>query len=710
MAVVKNLMVRCGADFSQLTTATKKAQVSLTGMKTSVTKSTAVMSAALTKFAGIAAAAFSVRALVNFGKEAINIASDLQEVQNVVDVAFGDMSYKIEEFAKKSIEAFGMSQLSSKRTASTYMAMAKSMGIASDSASDMAVELTARTADMASFHNVTQDVADTALKSVFTGETESLKKFGIVMTEVNLQEFARRRGINKSISAMEQAEKTQLRFEYVLDKSSIAAGDFARTSDSWANQTRVLSERWKEFQGIMGQGLIQALTPALKFLNYMMSMLNKFAQVFSEVTAGLFGKQTAVATSATEAATGEQEFADGITAASKAAKKALAPFDELNVLQQDTGDMAIPTSGTSSSGSPGINDLEEIELPEGMKKWIADIRTELDKIKPKFDEVKKSIEEFIATIELVVSDPTMKEVIKWFKNFASIVASNQIQGTLMVINGALKVVTGQIKIALGWWKVFFGSATLNSKEVEAGLKLIEEGFGDVATGAAEMAGGLFKANPVPSLVESVLPAKTKSDLQLAFDKYVKPLFTKEGWESLFYGVGLGFRTGWAGVVSWWQKSGLSKWWKDDVVSWFTVKKWEGLFNGMIEGWKLAWANVIKWWNNTALGQFLATFGIKIESPYKTYTAHDSGIPSSPHLATGAVIPPNKEFLATLGDQTSGNNLELPEGLLRQIVREEGGGGITFTGPDDIMQLVRMLNPKLTKDTQLRGTSLIVGGI
>lgn len=127
-----------------------------------------------TKLGAVIAAAFGVRAMINFGKQAVSLASDLQEVQNVVNVAFGDMAYKIEEFSKTAIEQFGISELTAKRTASTYMAMAKGMGLAADVGSDMAIELTKLTADMASFYNVSQSVADTAIKSIFTGETETL--------------------------------------------------------------------------------------------------------------------------------------------------------------------------------------------------------------------------------------------------------------------------------------------------------------------------------------------------------------------------------------------------------------------------------------------------------------------------------------------------------------------------------------------------------
>lgn len=192
-------------------------------------------------------AAFSVKKLVDFGRQSIETASDLAEVQNVVDTAFGESKQKMEDFADTAVKTYGISKLTAKQTGSNFMAMAAGMGLANDSASDMAVALTGLSADMASFYNVGQDVASTALKSIFTGETETLKQFGIVMTDANLQAYALSKGITKSTADMSQAEKVQLRYNYVMSQTALAQGDFAKTSDSWANQTRILSEQWKEF-------------------------------------------------------------------------------------------------------------------------------------------------------------------------------------------------------------------------------------------------------------------------------------------------------------------------------------------------------------------------------------------------------------------------------------------------------------------------------
>lgn len=319
----------------------------------------------LGKVAVAATAAFSVKKLIDFGKQAVSVASDLQEVQNVVDTAFGSMSNKMEEFANNSIKQFGISKLAAKQTGSTFMAMASGMGIAQDSASDMAIALTGLSADMASFYNVDQSVASTALKSVFTGETETLKQFGIVMTEANLEAYALSQGITKSVSAMSQAEKVQLRYNYVMQQTSLAQGDFAKTQDSWANQTRILSEQWKEFSGTIGQALMSVLLPAVKALNNALSVMITYAQSAVKALADVFGidlgsgassgagalaTDTAdISDSSSDVADNYADIADSAEKAAEAEENQLAGFDKITKLSEDKSDDK-SSGGKGSSG------------------------------------------------------------------------------------------------------------------------------------------------------------------------------------------------------------------------------------------------------------------------------------------------------------------------------------------------------------------------
>lgn len=329
-----------------------------------------------------------IAGLVALGKQAVDTASDIQEVQNVVDTAFGSMSYKMEEFAKTSVKQFGISQLSAKQLGSTFMAMGKSMVGDMEKASNMAINLTARAADMSSFYNKSIEETSTALKSIYTGETESLKEYGVVMTQVNLEEFARQQGINKSIQAMTQAEKVELQYAYAMKQTSIAAGDFARTSDSWANQTRILSEQFKELSSVIGSGLIAALTPVVKFLNTILTQAIAIAKQIGALIGKLFGISIPIASAAkstTGIAAGMSDVANnmdsaagsagglkkGIESAGKAAKKAgdaakrsLAPFDKLTVLSKEASGAGSDGGGGSGGGGGGAGGGGGFQMPQ----------------------------------------------------------------------------------------------------------------------------------------------------------------------------------------------------------------------------------------------------------------------------------------------------------------------------------------------------------
>ncbi len=353
----------------------------------------------VSRLGGLLASVLGPIALIALVKQCIELGSAVNEVQNVVDTAFGSMAYKMEAFAKNSITQFGMSQLAAKKTGSTYMAMAKGMGIAVDEASDMSIALTGLTGDVASFYNISQDEAATKLKSVFTGETESLKDLGVVMTQTNLEQYALSKGITKSISAMTQAEQTTLRYQYVMNALNMASGDFAKTQDSWANQTRILAMQMQQLGANIGSILTTVLTPAVKVLNDIVANLVHATSVISAAIVSLFGGQiqqnTAIAGSASAAADAENELAAGITGAANAAKKAQAGFDELNILQSDTGGGGSGgASGGMGSGSTsmetsydpgeGLNTAEIERAAEIIKKiadWVPVIAATLGGLK-----------------------------------------------------------------------------------------------------------------------------------------------------------------------------------------------------------------------------------------------------------------------------------------------------------------------------------------
>jgi heme oxygenase len=206
------------------------------------------------------------------GAASMKLASDLEESRNKVQVVFGSMAQSVEDFAANALESYGLAEGSALTMASTFGAMASSMGLSEQASASMSTSLTALAADMASFYNVSTEVAQTSLQGVFTGETEALKKFGIVMTQTNLEDFAKKMG--KTYDQMSEGEKVLTRYAFVLDATKDAQGDFARTSDGAANTFRVFQESLKELGASLGEQILPIITPIVQAIN---SLIQKFA-------------------------------------------------------------------------------------------------------------------------------------------------------------------------------------------------------------------------------------------------------------------------------------------------------------------------------------------------------------------------------------------------------------------------------------------------
>lgn len=211
------------------------------------------------------------------GGAAIKLASDFEESLNKVDVAFGNSSKQVKDFAKTTLQEFGIAEGSALDMAALFGDMATSMGLSQQAAVGMSKELVGLAGDLASFKNIDIEQATTALAGVFTGETESLKRLGIVMTEVNLQQFAMEKGLDKSVKTMTQAEKVALRYEFIMSKTANAQGDFSRTSDGAANQMRIFQESLKELGVSFGQVLLPAFTKMVTKLNDILQSINNLS-------------------------------------------------------------------------------------------------------------------------------------------------------------------------------------------------------------------------------------------------------------------------------------------------------------------------------------------------------------------------------------------------------------------------------------------------
>lgn len=356
----------------------------------------------LAKKAGKAlSSAFAVKKLADFGNQCLELGSNLSEVQNVVDVTFPHMSEKVNEFAQSAADSFGLSETMAKKFTGTFGSMAKAFGFSEEQAYEMGSALTELSGDVASFYNLTQDEAYTKLKSVFTGETESLKDLGVVMTQTALDSYALANGFGKTTKEMSEAEKVALRFSFVQNQLSAASGDFSRTADGWANQIRVLNLQFDSLKSTLGQGLINLFTPIIKYVNILIGKMASLANSFKEFTELMGGKSSKnnVATNMTgiaNAANAAQSAVSGIgDAAVYAAKKAagLGNLDELNNLssQSTSSSSATDTSGLNVSGvSNSLNGIETEKIT-----WLDNI---VQKLSGNFGNLRDSVSMFTGTI------------------------------------------------------------------------------------------------------------------------------------------------------------------------------------------------------------------------------------------------------------------------------------------------------------------------
>lgn len=223
--------------------------------------------------------------VIELGKESIQLASDLVEVQNVVDTTFGQNASQIDEWAKTTLNAYGITELQAKQWSGSMGAMLKSSNIASEDMLIMSTNLAGLAGDMASFYNLDHDNAWQKIRSGIAGESEPLKELGINMSVANLEAYALAQGIKKSFSDMSQAEQTLLRYNYLMEVSADAQGDFARTSDSFSNQQKLLTNNIKQLSATIASKALPFLTKLYKKANEFVSNIDvdKVLGVFSKV-------------------------------------------------------------------------------------------------------------------------------------------------------------------------------------------------------------------------------------------------------------------------------------------------------------------------------------------------------------------------------------------------------------------------------------------
>ena len=389
------------------------------------------------------AAAFSIREIVAFTRECIELGSNLDEVQNVVDVTFGKMSQAVNQFSENAVDKFGLSELAAKQYTSSLGAMLKSTGVqglgatteqitsqmsdnmkknfeaTGDTVTDMSIALTQLSADLASFYNLSNDEAYSKIRSGLVGITMPLRSLGINMSEVNLEQFRVNQGMTTAYSKMNEQQKMLLRYNYLLSVTKDAQGDFARTAGSWANQMRVLNLQFQSIKANLGKGFINLFTPIIKVINTLLAGLAKLASAFRAFTELITGKKSesgagvspvemdATADAYEDAADGASKLADSTKDTAKATKQAsketeryLSGLDQIHryeTTKDDTTSTPTSKTGTGSSASPAaaLSNVDFGSLAKG--------ETVLDetavKMKNLFDMIKNGVQPTIDSLK-----------------------------------------------------------------------------------------------------------------------------------------------------------------------------------------------------------------------------------------------------------------------------------------------------------------------
>lgn len=750
---------------------TTEAQSGINNVQTQFGK----MGSMLGKIGRIIGSVFAIRKIAQFGKEAIQLGSDLEEVQNVVDVTFGSLSGEVDAFAKNAVTQFGLSELSAKQFASTMGAMVKSMGFNERAAADMGMSIAGLAGDIASFYNLDAETAFYKIRSGISGETEPLKQLGINLSVANLEQYALTQGITKSYNAMTQQEQALLRYNYLLSVTSDAQGDFSRTSASWANQTRILSEQFNSLKATIGQGLINAFTPVIKVINTVLAGLQAVANAFYQIMSLLFGKAGASSSGASQkalegmadgygaAADGAEDLAKGTKAAGEAAKKFLAPFDEITKLSEEgtTGgggsgagggyggglDLGTPSFGSEpveDTISPQIQAIVDkiLYLIEPLKNIdFSPLQESLANLGGKFQELGATIGDALewawfnilvplatwaiedlapATIDLLSSAlGVLNDVLEALQPLGQWLWDNFLQPIAEWTGGVIvdvlkKIADGLTKIgdwisnhqgAVETFAIVVGSFAAAWELVNAAI-LVWNAISGLATALTTGFGAAvaFLTSPI-TLVTLAIGALIAIVVLLVKNWDTVKETAAKVWDKIkevWHSAGEWF----GGVVD--DIFGAFAWLRDKVV---------GIWDSIVGAVRDAVDKIMGWFGKVGSGS--ASFSVSAGGTSRAADAPTAyaAVPATvPYRAKGAVIPPKSPFMAVLGDQKSGYNIEAPESAIREQAMlalkdffanvDLGGGDITINFTGDLAQLARVLTPEITRQT--RRTNRVLG--
>jgi len=659
-------------------------------------------------FAVAAGIAFGVAAVINFGKASVKAATDLTNammgLQSIVE-GQGRSFVKAQKFINDYTQD-GLIPATQAITAYKNLAL---RGYADSQIQQVLVALK----DSAAFGRQSSYTLGQAVESA----TEGLKNENSILVDnagltKNVAkmwaEYAK--SIGTTANNLTKQQKIQAEVLGIMEETKFQTGDAAKIADSYSGQILRLGFNFNNLKIAVGNIIIVFAQKVLPVINTMVEGVTRLANAIAQVVTGLFGAKTTTTRTVDAVTESIDGLTDATTASGEAAKEAgnnLAAFDEINVLS-NTSDAGSAASGVTT---------ETVSTTEEAAAATDDMSAKVEKLKEKLSVLKEplaKLKEAWANLGLAVNDFWENSGIqKVLTRFAEIVGNK----ILDILAGDITILSGVFNVLAGVFRVITGLLSGDLSKAAEGAKLIFKGLGQIIEGVFVIILGQKAVEAIKTFISS-----WKEKISAWWTNDVKPWFTLEKWNSLWNDVKMAFAGIWDKITPDWDIS-IADWWKNKVVPWFTLEKWLKLGKGMKDGIIQTFRNAIES-VRTLINKLIAWLNEKMKFSWepikiagKTIVPGGSvqlfHIDEIPRLAQGAVIPPNREFMAVLGDQKSGTNIEAPDGLIRKIMQEELSNlnlspQITVVASGNSSQLIRYLKFEIDKEGNRRGVNLIKG--
>ena len=475
MAIIRNILVRVGADIQGYQRNMATAQHATNGWQTTMRTATAnthfsmqsiANSLTMGRLAYVALGAAAVAAAVTVSKKAISSAMDVVESESLFSVSMGSMAQSARDWSNQLQDSLGLNAYQVRENVGLFYNMTTSMGLARAQAYGVSTGITKLAYDMSSFYNQSPDAMFEKLQSGLSGEVEPLKRLGIIVNETTVQNYAYAHGIAKVGTQLTETQKVMARYGTIMEQTKNAQGDLARTINSPANQLRLLQTQLELAKINLGNAFMPIVTIVLPILTNFAKGLASVTNTFAQFMSALFGTNNAQAQnaqSAADAAAAQGKLGDAAKKAGDKAKKGVAGFDQLNLLQENlaasAGDAADGLGG-STVPTPAKDDSKSV-IPQGILDAAAKARKALEPVGKAFGEVREAFGNLGKSLS---ENPYVQA---WANNVKTTL-KNVGKGSVMVLTGGLEELAGVANIASGVLSGNFEQAVKGTEQVAGG--------------------------------------------------------------------------------------------------------------------------------------------------------------------------------------------------------------------------------------------------